>query len=163
MALVKQDDTGEVAGANSYADADEFKAYHEARCTDISTYGITSDIEPALIKARDYLDNRWAHKGSRKADGQTTEYPRLGLDLPVQVIDAQIEYALIELTSGPLWPTPARDDTGAPVQAKRERVDVIEEETEYVQGVGLREPVYPLPDNILRRAGLLRVGGSSRA
>lgn len=162
MALTKQDDTGEVTGANSYVDADEFRAYHEDRCNDVSTYG-TSEIEPALIKARDYLDTRWEHFGTRKADDQTTEYPRAGTDtvVPTAVKEAQIEYALIELTAPPLWPTPTRDDTGAAIQRKREKVDVIEEEIEYVTGSLQASPSYPVADNKLIRAGLVETGGSS--
>ncbi len=166
MALVKQDDTGEVVGANSYVDALEFKAYHEARCNDVSTYGISADIEPALIKARDYLDIRWDHLGTRKAEDQTTEYPRQGVEtIPVAVKEAQIEYALIELTAGPLWPIPTRDATGSAIKLKREKVDVLEEETEYVAGSIQTSPVYPTPDNKLKRATpqLISVGGSQRA
>ena len=163
MPLVKQDDTGEVVGANSYVDATEFGTYHGDRCTDVSIYG-TSQIDPALVKARDYLDTRWLHLGSRKAEDQTTVYPRLGVDtVPTAVKEAQIEYALIELQTPPLWPTPTRDATGVAVKMKREKVDVIEEETEYTTGAALTDPVYPVPDAKLARAdpAVISTGGSS--
>jgi hypothetical protein len=74
MALVVQDDTGTIAGANAYIDLTAFKAYHDARANVYTTDD--AKVTAAIIKATDYLDTRFRFIGVKLATGQTTQWPR---------------------------------------------------------------------------------------
>jgi hypothetical protein len=167
MGLIVQDNTGAVAGANSYLDVAAFKAYHDDRGADYS--GFTDpQIEAALIRATDYLDQRFSFTGKKiRGRDQTTEWPRTGVTdrdgygvdgLPHEVTGACAEYAIRAL-SLPLSPDPVRDDTGALVQSKSETVGPITESVAYVGGALFALPKYPAADQRLIRAGFVRTGG----
>ena len=63
----KVEDGTDVAGANSLATVAGFNAYQGDRGVDISDFG-TPDIEPALIRATDFIEQRWGgrFKGTRE-------------------------------------------------------------------------------------------------
>lgn len=166
MSLLVQNDTGTVLGANSYITVAEFKAYHDVRA---NSYTATDpQIETALIRATDYLDQRFNFRGQKLfARLQSTMWPRMSVwdnseypvnGVPQEVKDAQAEYALRALTIT-LNPDPTNDDTGAGVQAKTEVVGPIKEETTFVQGAAFQIPKYPAADLKLTRAGLVISGG----
>ncbi len=66
MTFTVEDGTG-VAGANSLGTVAGFKAYQGDRGVDISNFG-TPDIEQALVKATDFIEQRWGirFKGTRQ-------------------------------------------------------------------------------------------------
>lgn len=170
MALVLQDNTGTVAGANAYLSVDAFKAYHDARG---NSYGAATDpdIEKAIIKATDYLDQRFNFVGrTLAARDQTTAWPRtaaydrdrnLVTGLPLEVIEATAEYALRALTAA-LNPDPERDASGAAILSKSEQVGPISESVTYAAGgsTSFVMPKYPAADQRLLRSGLVRTGGT---
>lgn len=160
MAFTVQTDPP-MAGANSYSTVAEFRTYHKDRGNTI-TFG-SGDIQKALIRATDYLDTRFSFVGDRQQSDQTTEWPRLDAfdqddrlftGIPEEVKEATNEYAFISLTAE-INPSPTLDATGRAVEAKREKVGPIEEETRYTPGAAFILPKYPKADNKLIRRGLV--------
>lgn len=158
MAFTVEDGTG-VAGANSYQSVVAFKAYHDDRGNDHSSYTDTQ-IEQALVRAADYIDKRWGPKfrGFRQKKSQGLEWPRLDAfddddflldDVPEALQKAHAEYAFRALTLMPLAPDPdllfqdrttmgqsAAQSTGGGGQVvrKSEKVDDLEEATTFAAG-----------------------------
>jgi len=155
MAFTVEDGTG-VADANAYITVAFADDHHSDRGNAVWT-GLDSVKQVAIVKATDYVDKRFGPKfrGFKESKSQGLEWPRLsafdnddylfnGLDdVPRQLKKAVAEYALIALQID-LLPLPARPfavldpatgtvsgGTTGQVLKKRERVDVIEEETEY--------------------------------
>lgn len=89
---------------------------------------------------------------------QPLEFPReslrdavgeLVVGIPEKLKEATHEYALLSNTTD-LDPNPVIDDTGLRVIKTRERVDVIEEETEYAEGTEIRTTrPFPAADRLL--------------
>lgn len=164
MAFTVQDDQGTVDGANSYASEAFFVAYHSDRG---NTYTATSEeIEQALVKATDYLDQRFTFIGEKPNQSQTTEWPRLDAEdrndnlrfgVPEEIKESTAEYALIALTSE-LNPSPTRDESGALVSSKTDRVGPLEETRAYANAASLSLPRYPKADQKLISVGLVVVG-----
>lgn len=167
MALIAQDDSGTVPEANAYLTAEEFRAYHDARG---NTYGERTDpeIEQAIVRATDYLDQRFRFVGKPlRGRNQTTAWPRRDArdcarsyihGIPREVKAATAEYALRALEA-PLNPDPTRDPTGALVASKSESVGPISESVTYVGGADLTLPAYPAADQMLKKACLTVAGG----
>lgn len=165
MTLVLQNDSGSVADANAYIDAAFFRSYHADRCNDATEFD-TDEVEGAIIRATDYLDQRFRYVGEQVGSRQRTQWPRLDAEdinqkvrtgLPHEIQEATADYALIALAQT-LNPIPDRDGTGRTVQAKFEKVDVIEERTELVGGAAFKLPEYPVADQKLIRSGLVITG-----
>lgn len=170
MALIVQDNTGSVAGANAYITVAEFNAYHDDRGGDYS--GAAADdeaIEAAIVRATDYLDQRFTFVGKkRRGRDQTTEWPRSDArdrdqhyvnDIPPEVKEACAEYALRALAAE-LNPDPERNASGVAVLSKSEAVGPISESVTFVGGAVFQMPKYPAADQKLVRAGLVRSGGT---
>lgn len=185
MALIKEDGSI-VAGANSYADVADADAYQTDRGRQAWLDATTEVKEAALIRATDYIESRWAlvFSGDPIGDDQALSWPRRNVyyprtgnsfpndEVPADVLNATVEYAsqiigpdgddLASMTE--LSITPELDDTGQTVTRKREKVDVLEEETEYsgAQGSGsvALRTIRPIPDadRLVRR--WLRGGGT---
>lgn len=170
MALIVQDNTGSVAGANAYITVAEFNAYHDDRGGDYS--GAAADdeaIEAAIVRATDYLDQRFNFVGKKRLGrDQTTEWPRSDAwdrdryyinDIPPEVKEACAEYALRALAAE-LNPDPERNASGVAVLSKSEAVGPISESVTFVGGAVFQMPKYPAADQKLVRAGLVRSGGT---
>lgn len=152
MAFTLEDGTG-LEDSNaliSVAFADE---YHTDRGNTGWT-GATGVKEAAIIRATDYLCNRFTFLGDKYNEDQALEFPRVYEDeeeaeMPVKMQQAVAEYALRALSAA-LAPDPTTDDTGGRVTMKREKVGPIEEETHYSDSsVSLLKP-YPAADMLLR-------------
>lgn len=134
MALVIEDGTI-VAGANSYVDVAEAKAYATARGVDLGADDAL--IERRLLEAMDYLESL-RYKGSpTDPETQVLSWPRCGVYydsrtiasgvIPDRLKNAQSQL-VIELTNGVvLWANVSASD-GSAKFVKREKVDVIETE-----------------------------------
>lgn len=168
--FVVQNENGEATGANAYITTAYFRSYHKARGNEIDsisgTVYSTSDWQKAIVRATDYLDARFSFVGIQRQQSQTTEWPRFDAfdrndnyvnGIPEAVKEACAEYALISLTST-INPSPTRDDRGQIVVSKMEKVDVLEESTEYAPGDSYLLPKYPVADLKLTRAGLVVQG-----
>lgn len=168
MALIVQDNTGAVAGANAYITVEEFKTYHTDRGNSFADF-TDPQIEAAVIRATDYLDQRFSFVGKkRRGRDQTTEWPRTDAwdrdrrsinDIPVEVREACAEYAIRAL-SQVLNPDPERDATGRPIHSKAQAVGPISESVTYAYGGAFTMPAYPAADRKLVKAGLVRSGGN---
>lgn len=162
-----QNDNGTVAGANAYITADEFRAFHGDRGTDL-TGKQDADIETAIVRATDYLDQRFNFVGKRLTLEQATQWPRMSAydrdryiinGVPKPIREACAEYAFRALTAA-LNPDPEADSTGATVQSKSSKVGPIEESVTYVSGAVFSMPRYPAADQRLIKTGLVRSGGT---
>lgn len=168
MALVVQDDSGTVADANAYVTVAAFKAYHDDRG---NSYGspIPADavIEKAIVKATDYIDQRFNYKGVRQQtmNTQTTAWPRSNVvdtdgnwvsGIPLAVKNACCEYALRALSST-LNPDPVSpDDSGYRVKSIKKVAGPVSKEIEYDNsGPNVALPRYPSADRLLVAAGLI--------
>lgn len=169
MTLIVQDNTGSVADANAYITVAEFKAYHDDRGGDYSGAADDAAIEAAIIRATDYLDQRFNFVGKKRLGrDQTTAWPRTDAwdrdryyitDVPKEVKDACAEYALRAIAAT-LNPDPEQTATGAAIQSKSEAVGPISESVTYVSGAVFTMPKYPAADQKLIKAGLVRSSGT---
>lgn len=168
MGLTVQDNNGSVAGANAYITVQQFKNYHADRGADTSAFDDEA-IEAAIIRATDYLDQRFNFVGKKRLGrDQTTEWPRSDAwdrdryyinDIPPEVKEACAEYALRALAAE-LNPDPERNASGVAVLSKSEAVGPISESVTFVGGAVFQMPKYPAADQKLVRAGLVRSGGT---
>lgn len=168
--FVVQNENGDATGANAYISTSYFRSYHDARGNEITTISgttySTTDWQKAIVRATDYLDARFSFIGIKRQPSQTTEWPRFDAfdrddnyinGVPEEVKEACAEYALISLVST-INPTPTRDDRGQVVVSKFEKVDVLEERTDFAPGDSFLLPRYPVADLKLTRAGLVVQG-----
>lgn len=162
MGLTVQDSNGSVAGANAYITVEEFKTYHTDRGNAFSSF-TDPQIASAIIRATDYLDQRFNFVGKRlQGRNQSTEWPRRYdaiNGIPGEVKEATAEYALRALSAA-LNPDPERGGTGAAIASKSESVGPISESVTYVSGSVFTMPKYPAADQRLIKAGLTRTGGT---
>jgi len=164
MAFTLQNDSGTVDDANAYIDTAFFKDYHKDRNNDFS--GGNGDIQKAIVRATDYLDQRFRFIGERPNVRQRTQWPRIDAEdiddnlrsgIPFEVKEATAEYALQALTAV-LNPEPDRDTTGRSVQSKREKVGPIEEELAFADGAAWEPRIIPAADMKLTMSGLVIEG-----
>jgi len=161
MAFVVEDGTGTEPTANSYTSVEEFAEYWTDRGFDYTVYS-TGAIQRALIKATDYIDleNKYYFKGYILEEDQPLAFPRQDLyvscklieGIPVELKRATFEYAkrVLESDTGELQPDGEdRDETGAVIVKKFEKVGPIETETEYLAGTGSEVRSYPSADKWL--------------
>lgn len=156
--------------ADSYASVADADAYFTAR-GEATWTGSTTLKENALRRGTTYLDNQYRDRwvGIRTGQNQSLAWPRLDgvrgyyrgytqllLDLdgwpmpqdvvPTQIRNATIEAALLALTGVAMEPRLVR---GGAVKMQRDKVDVLETETEWQAGA-------PAVDRFLVIEGLLR-------
>lgn len=154
MAFVPEDGTG-LENANSYVDVAFADEYFADRGIAAWT-GSDTVKQQALIRATDYVENRFNFKDAPFSEDQALHFPTLdyetGLvaEMPVNLKKAVCEYALRALTAT-LAPDPTVDDTGGRVIAKTEKVGPLEESTQYSES----EPIqrfrpYPAADILLK-------------
>ncbi len=60
MAFIIEDGTG-IASANAYISVAEFKSYHADRGTDVTSLA-TADVQQAVVKATDFIEQRWGDR-----------------------------------------------------------------------------------------------------
>lgn len=160
MALIVQNDDGLVAGANSYIDVDYFNEYHSARGVAVDDFEI-EQIEPAIIKATDYIDSNFVYKGSSlNGRDQTTQWPRSGATdaqgyyvegIPREVKAAAAEYAIRAISSD-LLPDPVYDQSGRTVSEKTTVVGPITTTVKYAVSDSINQPQapsYPAVDSLI--------------
>jgi hypothetical protein len=167
VALVVQSDDGTVIGANAYPTVAEFKAYHDAR----GNVYIADDalIAQAIIRATDYVDQRFQFRSTKLLQVQFTAFPRVkfpdldGFDvtgIPTALKNAVNEYALRAL-SEPLFQDAPAPEGGRVIDAITQKVDVIEQAITFAPSLGngfFVMPAYPPADLMLARAGLITSG-----
>lgn len=144
MAITVETGAG-VAGAESYASVAQADAYwsartHDSRSTTWSD-ATTAVKEGALREATAYIDAIYGsfYLGRRRGYVQGLEWPRTGAldaagyelpDLPQVLVNAVSDLAVRAVSAR----LAADLEYGGRVKRKREKIDVIEDETEYVDG-----------------------------
>ena len=178
MALTKEDGTI-VAGANSYADAADSIAYQTDRGRQAWLDATTEVQEAALIRATDYIETRYGRRFVGEPLGdvqdlawprQLAVYPRTGNPFPTDEVPEDILNATILYAGEIIGPdgddlelmtelaiTPEIDSSN--IKSKREKVDVLEEATEFFDGGSTLRTIQPFPeaDRLIR--AWLRGGG----
>lgn len=160
---------GGTLDANAYIDKTFFDRYHADRAQTVPTTDRNA-INAAIIRATDYLDQRFSYIGRKERREQRTQWPRcdaydidddLVFGVPFEVKEACAEYALIAL-NGVLNPTPTRDERGRQVKRVFEKVGPLETEIEYSDVTRFEMPRYPIADRKLTIRGLVRKSGRIR-
>ena len=161
-----------------YATVEDHDAYHFVHGNPSDWSGASPEAKvQALIVASEYVDmkygTRW--KGRRTSETQILDWPRTGVydadqfyidkdTLPQALKDVVSILALESVRGVDLMPdTPAGEVMGGSPTLKKEKVDVIEEVTEWAPGSASvsTAPTYPRISRMLRAAGLIE--GSGRA
>lgn len=165
MALIVQDDNGQVAGANAYVTVAEYRAYHADRGVDVTAQ--TDDaVAAAIVRATQYLDVRFYFIGVKKNREQTTQWPRSDAvdandfevnDVPDPVKWACCEYAQRAITKN-LMPDPVRSASGYAVTQESKKVGPISKFTQYAGAGFYNWPEYPVADGYLYASGLVLQG-----
>jgi len=155
-----QSDDGTVTDANAYITLDQFDQYWENHG---KTYADGTDSKMvAIIRATEYVDQRFQYEGLPLEQDQPTEFPRSGATdcrgddatgIPVLVDKATAEYAGRYLDNSSLQ----SDVTDMDALAGRtimEKVGPIE--ARYAAGIAQTSfPFYPTADQILKSSCLV--------
>lgn len=167
--FIPEDGTG-LADANSYVALAFADQYFLDRA--IATWtGDNSAKQSALVRATDYVENRYSEKflGCKFSETQALHFPtdsgntdpdtgdKVPDAMPVKLLKAICEYAVRALTAD-LAPDLTTDDSGQRVLSKSETVGPLSESVTYASGgtVYVFRP-YPAADVLLK--GLFRSSG----
>ena len=107
--------TDGLSTANSYVSADELNTYTTQR-----GIVLTKDAEQILLRAMDYIESK-QYKSETVNSTQSTLFPRMGVDIPRNIKQAQILLAVLSDTQDLMSAT-------VEAQTKKEKVDVVEVE-----------------------------------
>ena len=161
--IVVQGDEGDTANANSYNSVDEFTSYSSDHGFAITDY-TEDEVEIALIKATEFLDNRFPFNGypANDYDIQLTQFPRNQIygqrgeaveGIPREVKSAHNEYAFRAL-SEPLFSDVTLSSSN--IQSVTNTVDVISTSTTYFRPTEIgQDNIFKKPDQILLRSGFV--------
>ncbi|MGB0749058.1 MAG: DnaT-like ssDNA-binding protein [Magnetospiraceae bacterium] len=172
MALIVEDGSGKT-DAESYVTLAEANIFWAARNDAVWADAGDLEKEAALRAATEYLDVAYVWKGVRVAVSQALAWPRYGVvdrdgfAVDYDAVPDAVRTALNHLAHAALGEDllPA-EDAASRIKRQREKVDVIETETEYAPGTSSRKR-FPLVDRLVenltrgRAAGL--VGTQERA
>lgn len=163
MALTE---TPKSASADTYATQAEYEAYATAMGLTLTA---TTDAakEGNLRRARLYLDRAYVWHGTPTTSTQALAWPRsmsvlvdgysVDVDtVPQRIKDAQCELAYL-IDGGE---DPFSTLEGGAVKRKREKVDVLEDETEYADGTGRDRSAYRAVDQLVAPYAQHKAGGS---
>lgn len=169
MALILQDDTGTVAGANAYIDDTFLVAYLTDR--GITLTATSGEQQDAIVRATDYMDGRFGRQyvGCKTTLEQTTSWPRLdavnrdGFDvsavLPLDLKEACAEYTYAAISDPDLLKPIPQSTTTQVITKERKKVGPLEKEFEFAESTVRKLPSYPAADNLLRN--LLKLNSSA--
>lgn len=171
MALIKEDGSV-VPDANSYADAADADGYQTDRARDTWIAAAPAVKDAALVRATDYIDGRWELRfsGQPLGDVQELAWPRMQVrypasnnpfptdEVPDDIVVACILYAdqvigdgsntasMTELSIQP-------ELNSSNVKRIKEKVDVLETDTEYFSNTSSLRTIQPIPeaDRLIKR------------
>jgi hypothetical protein len=176
--LIVEDGTG-LTTATTYVTLVEADEYHRIRGNEVWNEAADTDKVVALIRATQYVDERWVFLSrtfnrslptDAPAGPQVLQFPRDTLydrngtdvkkSVPIEIKDATCEYGLEVLGDGTaltnLSTTPDQTEPKT-VSYLREKVGSLESETRYDSSRGLRiRKSFPVADRIMLRSGYLR-------
>jgi hypothetical protein len=153
MALIVEDGTG-LIDSNGYCDIEFVSEYLTDRGRATEWLTLSEDEQSsAIIRATDYIEKRFGSlfDGEVLVTEQALSFPRVDLGLPLKIKQATAEYALRATTTSLLI-----DGLLPAVKRLKEKVDVIETETEYLDsrvintsGLVSNLPSYPEADLLI--------------
>lgn len=141
MAFLVEDGTG-IDGANSYASIEFADEFHIDRNNVAWLQLSTMEKQAALIRASDYIDQRFDFIGYKQRREQGLDWPRyeaydqnefLLPDVPDDVLKGCAEYAIIA-SAEPLFLTPTYDSSGIDIRSTSVVIGPIQEEVTYATG-----------------------------
>jgi hypothetical protein len=153
MAFTVEDGTG-LEDANALITVEFADEYHTDRANTAWT-GTTGAKQSAIIKATDYVSNRFRIRYPKFNDEQALPFPIVYPDdtetaqMPVKMQQAVAEYAMRALTAE-LAPDPTTDSGGRVIETMQ-KVGPLEQMTKYSEGSApvLIKP-YPAADMLMR-------------
>lgn len=160
MALIVQNNSGTMLGANSYVSFDDAINYFVDRQVEFDD---DEKLETALIEATTYIDVTFGSRfwGAKIAEEQETEWPRvnafsdIGYDysgiIHFRLMRACYEYAKIFYDTNELFPSPTYDDSSQLIKSKTTKVPGAVESsvTYHDSGKKLDTRKYPKADGLL--------------
>lgn len=162
MALITEDGTG-IANAESYCSVADASAYHSARGNTTWATISTTEMEQALRRATDYIQqvyrSRWT--GYRKTTTQALEWPRFNAPFvngdyySNTIVPVEVKNACAELA----WKA-AQGELAPDIEQKTKREKIGPMEVEYAD-YGLQYTQYRAIDNLLAPL-LISTGGAFR-
>ena len=154
MTLVVEDGTGK-PDADSYVARADADAFWESRGEPGWAEAAAAAREAALRAATEYLDASYRWVGTPMDDDQALGWPRYGavdregISVDSAIVPAPVRKAACHLALAALSaPLLAPEDADSRVKRRRDKVDVIETETEYHAGTSSRRR-FPLVDRLL--------------
>lgn len=162
MTLTVEDGTN-VAGADTYVDIAFVDAYAAARGVSDWAKLAGSAKEIAIRIAQDFMfveySSRW--KGERTNVDQPLDWPRehvldrtyteIASDaIPLDIQNAQAQYAIEQALNGGLFFEPPISDTGGEVEEIEQVADVVSQRIKYAKGTRATRKRFPLADGIVR-------------
>jgi hypothetical protein len=157
MSLVVEDGTGK-SNSESFCSVADADTYHSNYGNTTWASQTTADKEVALRKATQYLCHRYVHawQGVKTEIDQALEWPRVGVvdgsgfhvdydEIPQKVRDATSVLALSALSES-LY---TDESTPGRIKRTRSKVDVLEDETEYMGG-SLQQKQYTLAHELIK-------------
>lgn len=148
MALVVE--TGEgLSNSNGYITAAELDAWASERGIDLSDYD-NDDKEAAIVASTlDYLEVFYTFKGDPVDEDQALQLPTDEVTVNAKIKQASAQAAYYQLQG--LLQVDHATSNDAEIKRLREKIDVIEEETEYVEGTRITYKVRtPIIDRLLK-------------
>lgn len=161
MALVPEDGTG-LASANCYISEVELDSYALLRNEDLSSYSTAQKEAAIYIAANDWMDALHEFKGDKVSDDQgmklyTDEVTFADASKDIKAVNANT--AILHL-KGFLFVDPATQDANGEVKRQKDKLDVLECETEYTEGTKVYTTYStPIADKLLRPYLKLGSGG----
>jgi hypothetical protein len=122
-------------GTNGYISLSDFKAWADMRGNDYSAYSDTQIEQAITVSGVDYLDTQYVFKGTALVEGQPMQLPT-DLVAIADISKAAAQAAWQQLT-GKLFAPISTGSAGGAVTMVRKKLDVLETETRYSEGVSL--------------------------
>lgn len=133
-------------GANAYISLADWKAWADERVYDYSSY-TDSQIEGAIVVASvDFVDANYTFKGGPLDESQVMQLPTD--DVAIDDIKKAMGQAVWQQLRGLLLIDAESISQQGQVTKKREKLDVLEEETEYQES---SERTYSMPTGTIDR------------
>jgi hypothetical protein len=166
--MFKPEDGTGLPDATSYVSVEDADSYFTLRGNSAWLDLTLEQKQSSLVQATDYLDSVFGTRfiGVKSKTDQALEWPRKEqcgnssvILYPRDLIRACCEYAVIASAS-PLIVNPEYDSSGRLPTLKREKLDVLEEETRWNVPNGFQEPqlIRPYPSADRYTYKLLRTG-----
>jgi hypothetical protein len=118
-------------GTNGYISLSDFKAWADMRGNDYSAYSDTQIEQAITVSGVDYLDTQYVFKGTALVSGQPMQLPT-DLVAIADISKAAAQAAWQQLNSE-LFVGVTANSSGM-VKMQRDKLDVLETETEYTEG-----------------------------